>query len=108
VIPVRCPVSAVDGCRGRITITITIKIVRPRTRAAATRCARGCRPLGTAGYEARAGQKIRIRVHIASYGRNLLTRHKSLPVTLTATSVSAGQVATVVRKITLNAHVRTG
>ena len=99
-IPLSCPVSATGGCRGKITITI--HIVEPRAeRARAARCARGCRPLGTASYEARAGQKVRVRVHIASFGRRLLTQRKSVRVTLTATSVSGGQTATVTQPIAL-------
>jgi hypothetical protein len=100
VIPLGCPASAVGGCRGRITITI--HIVEPHARrAGAARCARGCRPLAGANYEARAGQRIRVRVHIASFGRQLLTNRRSVHVTLTATSVADGQTATVTRAITL-------
>ena len=97
-----CPVSAVHGCRGTITITL----VQPHAhhaRAVAARCGRGCRKLGSAEYEARAGQKINVRVHIASFGRRLLTRSKTLPVTLTATVFSGAQTATSTRTITLRA-----
>jgi YVTN family beta-propeller protein len=104
-IAVSCPVSARDGCRG----TITIRLAEPharRARALAARCARGCRPLGSANYEARAGQTKRIRVHMASFGRKLLARRKALRVTVTATSVSGGYTATFVRTITLRARTR--
>ena len=97
-IPLVCPASAAGGCRGKITITYT----EPRAkRARAARCGRGCRPLGTTNYDARAGQKVRVRVHIASFGRRVLTHHKSVRVTLTATSVSGAQTATVTRSIVL-------
>lgn len=98
-IPLRCPATAAGGCRG--TIAITIPVEPHARRARASRCARGCRPLGSAKYEARAGQKMRVRVHVSSYGRRLLTRRKTMRVTLTGTSVSGGQTATVVRTITL-------
>ena len=100
VIPLRCPASATGGCRGTITITIHIAESRPG-RASAARCARGCRPLATTNYEARAGQRVRVRVHIASFGRRLLTRHSSVRVTLTATSVAGGHTATVTRAIAM-------
>jgi hypothetical protein len=102
-IPVSCPASAAGGCRGKITITITVAQSHTRL-ARAARCARGCRPLGTTNYEARAGQKVRVRVHIASFGRRLLSAKKSVRVTLTATSVSEGLTATVTRAIALKAQ----
>jgi hypothetical protein len=104
-IQVSCPASARHGCTG----TLTIRLAEPharRAQAVAARCGRGCRPLGSAKYEARAGQKTRVRVHIASYGRRLLARRKALRVNVTATSVSDGRTATTVRTITLRAHTR--
>jgi YVTN family beta-propeller protein len=102
-IPVSCPAYARGGCRG----TITIRLAKPHARRAlAARCARGCRPLGSANYEARAGQKTRVRVHIASAGRQLLVRHKALRVSVTATTVSGGHTASIVQTITLKAHAR--
>jgi YVTN family beta-propeller protein len=100
VIPIRCPASATGGCRGRITITVHVAEPRAR-RAAAARCARGCRPLAATNYEARAGQKVSVRVHIASFGRKLLKSHSSVRVTLTATSLAGGRTATVSRAITM-------
>ena len=98
-IPLLCPSSASGGCRG--TITITVQVVQPHAkRASAARCARGCRPLGTANYQARAGQKVNVRVHIASFGRRLLSQ-ESVRVTLTASSVAAGQTVSVTRAISL-------
>ena len=98
-IPLRCPAIAAGGCHG--TITITIRAQTHTRRARAARCARGCRRLGGANYEARAGRKISLGVHLAPYARRLLTRHKTLRGTLIATSVSGEQTATVVRTITL-------
>jgi len=102
VIPLSCPASATGGCRGKVTITIHIVEGHTR-RASAARCARGCRPLGTTNYEARAGKKVSVRVHIASFGRRLLKSHSSVRVTLTATSVAAGQTASVSRAIEMKA-----
>jgi hypothetical protein len=104
-IQVSCPASARAGCRG----TITIRLAEPharRERAIVARCASGCRPLGSAKYEARAGQRLRVRVHMASFGRRLLLRRKVVRVTVTATSVSGGHTATIVGTITLKAHTR--
>ena len=99
-IPLRCPSSAGSGCSR--TVTITVQVLQPHAkRASAARCARGCRPLGTTNYQARAGQKVNVRVHIASFGRRLLSKKKSVRVTLTASSVADGQTVTVTRAISL-------
>lgn len=97
-ISARCAASAADGCRG----TVTIRLDEPsakRARALAARCGRGCRLIGSARYEARAGRRLDVRVHIASYARHLLAHRKRLRVTLTATSFPAGNTATVVRTL---------
>ncbi len=99
-IPVTCPVSASGGCRGTITITVQVVQLHAK-RASAARCARGCRPLGTSNYQARAGQKVNVRVHIASFGRRLLSQKKSVRVTLTASSVAGGQTVSVTRAVSL-------
>ena len=100
---ISCPATALSGCRGRITLSLA----KPRARRAsafAARCARGCRSLGSTNYEARAGQRVRVRVHMASFGRKLLARRKALRVTVTATTVSGGYTATTVRAIALRAR----
>jgi hypothetical protein len=104
-ISVRCPATARDGCRGTITIALAERHSR-RVRAVASRCARGCRSLGSAKYEARAGQTIRVPVHIASFARRLLRRRRALRVTVTATTVSGGHTATFLRTVTLRARPR--
>jgi YVTN family beta-propeller protein len=102
-IQVSCPVSATGGCRG----TITIRLVEPNHRRAhAARCARGCRSLGSAKYEARAGQQLHVRVHMASFARKLIVGRKAVRVTVAVTSVSGGHTATVVGTITLKARTR--
>lgn len=106
-IPVQCPAGASAGCSGEVTITMRVVVTHSK-RARGARCARGCRPLGTTNYQARAGQKVRVRVHIASIGRRLLTQHRSVKVTLAATSVLDGQTATVTRAIELKAPARQG
>ena len=101
-IKLSCAATATNGCRGTITIALAQPRAR-RSRAVAARCGRGCRTLGSATYEARAGGKLRIRVHIASLGRRLLAHTQTLPVTLTATTFSAGRPLTSARAITLRA-----
>lgn len=99
-IEVTCPAAAPGGCRGTITIHLSEPAAK-RSSAVTSRCGRGCRPLGTANYEARAGKKVRVRVHIASLGRRLLRRHRSLRVTVVATSVTGGVRTTTTRTTTL-------
>jgi YVTN family beta-propeller protein len=107
VIPLQCPLSATGGCRGRVTLTAQIAPTHA-LRASAARCARGCRSLGSATYEARAGQKISVRVHIASYGRRILRNKASLRATLTVSANAGGQSKTVSRTIRLHGSARTG
>jgi len=99
-IEVTCPTNALGGCRGTITIRLSEPAAK-RSSAVAARCGRGCRPLGTAKYEARAGKRARVRVHIASVGRRLLKRHKTLRVTVVATTVTGGAQTTTTRTTTL-------
>jgi YVTN family beta-propeller protein len=103
VIEVRCPASAVRGCKGTVTLTLAEPRAR-RARAVVAKCARGCRSLGSTNYEARAGRRVRVRVHMASFGRKLLARRKALRVTVTATSVSEGHVSRMRRTIIVRAH----
>ena len=104
-IQVSCPADAGEGCRGTITIRLSEPPARG-ARALISRCARGCRPLGSAKYEARAGKKVRVRVKIASVGRRLLARRKALRVTVVATSVSGGNTTTTTLTTTLKASAR--
>jgi hypothetical protein len=104
-VQVRCPATASTGCTGTLTIRL-VEAAPKGTRVVAARCARGCRPLGGAKYEARAGQKLTVRVHIASYGHGLFKRHSALRVTLTAVTVSDGHAATAVSTISLKAPRR--
>ena len=104
-IPVLCPVSASAGCKGTLTIRL-VEAPLKGTRVRAARCGRGCRPLGGAKYEARAGQRLTVRVHIASYGHGLFKKHSVLRVTLTAVTVAGGLTATSIDTISLKAPPR--
>jgi hypothetical protein len=104
-VSVRCPSSASSGCKGTLTIRLVEAPVKG-TRVVAARCGRGCRPLGGAKYEARAGQRLTVRVHIASYGHGLFKKHRVLRVTLTAMTFSDGQTATSTDAISLKAPPR--
>jgi YVTN family beta-propeller protein len=105
VIPLSCPAAALGGCRGRITIQLAEPSAR-RANAFAARCTRGCRALGGTNYEARAGGRIKVRVHIASFGRRLLLRRGKLRVRLTATSIAGTKTATTSLAVSLRARSR--
>jgi YVTN family beta-propeller protein len=104
-VPITCPANAVGGCRGSITIRLAGPAPRAkRASALAAKCARGCRPLGSAKYEARAGQRLNVRVHMASFVRKLAGHRRGVRVTLTATNlVGAGAAST---SLTLALHGR--
>ena len=57
--------------------------------------------MGSATYQARAGQKVRVRVRIASYGRRLLAHRKAVRVTVVAQQVVAARTTTRTSTITL-------
>ncbi|HME01995.1 MAG TPA: hypothetical protein VKG38_03065, partial [Solirubrobacteraceae bacterium] len=99
-IPVSCPAAAADGCRGTLAIRLG-GLPAWDKRVVAARCGRGCRPIGGAHYEARAGRRLELRVHIASYVRQRLRRRKNMQVTLTATSFAEGQSVSVVHTFVL-------
>jgi PKD domain len=103
-IPLVCPKTAVQGCHGTITLKLAPRSSRRHPRADVSRCARGCRALGGASYQARAGQRIRVRVHIASFDRRLLARLRTQRVQVIATSVSGTRSARSVATLTLKAR----
>lgn len=70
----------------------------------AARCARGCRALGSARSEARAGQRIRVRVHIASFGRRLLSGGRGVRVKMLLTGVLGGHTVSSAQTITLRSR----
>jgi hypothetical protein len=100
-IPLACPATATTGCKGKLVITFIERRTHAKRAVASLLCARGCRQLGKANYEAKAGQKVKIRVHIASAGRHLLGEGRTVTTTLTATSLSEGHTTTVSQKLRL-------
>ena len=105
VITVTCPRTALGGCKGTLTLQL-VQSHKHRKRAVAAKCARGCRSLGSGTYEARAGSKVKVRAHVASFGRQLIAQRKSVRATLRATNVASGRTATTVLVITLKSHHR--
>jgi Ig domain of plant-specific actin-binding protein len=100
-IPLSCPASATGGCKGTLVITFSERRSHRKRAVESLLCARGCRQLGKAHYEARAGQKVKVRVHIASVARRVLAKGKDMTATLTATSVNEGTTTTVAHKLVL-------
>ena len=100
-IPLTCPATATGGCKGALVLTFTERHVRGRKAVASLLCARGCRQLGKSKYEAKAGQKVNIRVHVASFGRHLISEGKDVTATLTATSIFEGRTTSVSHKLKL-------
>ncbi len=105
VVQVSCPAEALGGCHGSVTITHPVTSTRAHRSALAfaAQCTRGCRKLGHSKYEARAGQTVNVRVHIASVGRTLLLRKRVLHVRVTITNVSAAQTSTTALTLALRA-----
>jgi len=97
-----CPRSTRSGCKGTVSLTLNLPHPR-RTRAQAAICTRGCRALGSEHYQARAGQKISVRVHIASFGRRLLAQRRVLHVSVVASNVSGGKLVCTVATLMLKA-----
>ncbi len=104
-IVVRCPASATAGCSGTITLALAEGSAKG-ARARAARCARGCRKLGGASYEARAGQTVHVRARMASFARRMLARRGALRVTVTATSYVGSSAASSVQTVTLRSRSR--
>ncbi|HTQ67921.1 MAG TPA: hypothetical protein VMI13_04460 [Solirubrobacteraceae bacterium] len=101
VIPLACPATASTGCKGTLVITYVVRKAHSKRAVASLLCARGCRELGKAKYEARAGQKVKIRVHIASAVHHKIDQGNTVTATLTATSLSEGHTTTVSHKLAL-------
>jgi hypothetical protein len=105
-----CPRTAQAGCHGTVTIQLaggsSQRSHGRHVHAVASRCARGCRALGSATYQARAGQRIHIRVHMASFVRHLLARKHSLTLRLTVTSTAGRRITVGITTITLRARRR--
>ncbi len=104
---VSCPTTAVDGCHGTIVLrsapTPTSAKKRKAT-ARASRCARGCRPLGQAKFDAKAGKRRRVSVKLSAAGRGALARASRIKARATVTTVIDGRSTTVTRTVTLRSR----
>jgi YVTN family beta-propeller protein len=103
VITLVCPGTAIGGCKGTITLRLAPSHTRNK-RAVTAKCARGCRSLGSAKYEAHAGTKVKVHAHIASFGRHLIAQRKSVRATMTVTNLSGGQATATTLTIVLKSH----
>ena len=100
-IPLACPATATAGCKGTVILTLVVHKAHRKRAVASLLCARGCRELGKGKYEAKAGQKVKVRVHIASATHHQVDEGKTVTATLTATSLSEGRKTTVSQKLAL-------
>ncbi len=104
---VRCPVTAVGGCYGTIVLRAapsTSASGKRKATARASRCARGCRPLGQAKFDAKAGKQRRVSVKLSATGRSALGRVGRVKARATVTTVIAGRTTTATRTVTLRSR----
>jgi virginiamycin B lyase len=106
---VSCPVSAVDGCHGTIVLRAVPKPPSSsrkgrKATARASRCARGCRPLGQAKFDAKAGKRRRVSVKLSAAGRSALAHSVRVKARATVTTVIDGRSTTVTRTVTLRSR----
>jgi virginiamycin B lyase len=105
---VRCPAAAVGGCHGTIVLraapTTTRSSTKRKAKARASRCARGCRPLGQAKFDAKAGKRRRVSVKLSAAGRGALARAARVKARATVTTVIDGKPTTVTRTVTLRSR----
>jgi virginiamycin B lyase len=106
---VSCPATAIDGCRGTIVLRAaptmapsSSKKRKPTGRA--SRCARGCRPLGQAKFDAKAGKRRRVSVKLSAAGRSALARAVRVKARATVATVIDGRSTTVTRTVTLRSR----
>jgi streptogramin lyase len=101
---VSCPATAVDGCHGTIVLraaATTASSKRTKAAARASRCARGCRPLGQAKFDAKRGKRRRVSVKLSALGRNAVAHAASVKARATVTTVIDGTSTTISRTVTL-------
>jgi hypothetical protein len=106
---VKCPVTALNGCHGTVTIALAkgpASASGSRTRAVAARCARGCRPLGESKLSASRGQSKRVPVKLSRYAFHLLALHGKLSVRVTVATVIGGQMRSQSRVVVMRAPRR--
>jgi streptogramin lyase len=104
---VSCPATAADGCHGTIVLRAApapTSAKKRKTTARASRCARGCRPLGQAKFDAKPGKRRRVAVKLSAAGRGALSRAARVKARATVTTVINGRSATVTRTVTLRSR----
>lgn len=104
---VSCPATAAGGCHGTIVLRAAPTTTPSRKRKAtarASRCARGCRPLGQAKFDAKAGKRRRVSVKLSAAGRGALARAARVKARATVTTVIDGKSTTVTRTVTLRSR----
>jgi hypothetical protein len=101
---VKCPAIAAGGCHGTIVLRATQSPGKRKAAARASRCARGCRPLGQAKFDAKAGKRRRVSVKLSAAGRGALARAVRVKARATVTTVVNGGSTTVTRTVTLRSR----
>jgi streptogramin lyase len=107
---VSCPATAVSGCHGTIvlraapTTTPSTSAKKRKATARASRCARGCRPLGQAKFDAKAGKRRRVSIKLSAAGRGALAHTARVKARATVTTVIDGTSTTVTRTVTLRSR----
>jgi streptogramin lyase len=96
---VSCPATAVDGCQG--TIVLRAAATKSTKKASASRCARGCRPLGEAKFDAKAGRRRHVSVKLSATGLGKLARSAKVKARATVTTVTDGKRTAVTQTVTL-------
>jgi hypothetical protein len=103
-----CAAGTPHGCSGQLVLSLlgpstTVKNGSgAKTRAVASRCARGCRVLGRSNFQIAAGGHKRVKVHLAhSAGRLFHGRHSVNVKATTTTRDSAGHAQTTSATLTL-------
>jgi streptogramin lyase len=106
---VRCPSTAVDGCRGTIVLREALKgspSASGKTKATghASRCARGCRPLGQAKFKVKGGKRGRVSVKLSAAGRSAVAHGARVKAHATVTTVIDGKSTVTTRTVTLRSR----
>jgi virginiamycin B lyase len=105
---VRCPATAAGGCHGTIVLRAARKTTssagKRKATARASRCARGCRPLGQAKFDAKAGKRRRVSVKLSAAGRSALAHTARVKARATVTTVIDGTSTMVTWTVTLRSR----
>lgn len=107
-IALTCPATAKEGCRGRVVLRLApkrrSKKAAAKGRASAARCARGCRPLGQATFEANGGKTKTVKVRLSASARTMLARSGKLEATASVSVTAYGKTVTTSKKVELRAR----